>query len=136
MCGDRGDEDYAATVEGRIDWRGWVGGGEAFDHARSAGLGYEEGAIEIDCESAVECCLAGRDKRLVGYYSGGVDIDVDAAEVVLNMGDDFLDLGEGADIACVILQPYAVLRTEPKELVRRDWSNVDGCDIAVGPCED
>lgn len=136
VAGDRSDEDDTATVSRRVDWGlvGWRA--EAFGHAGGAGLGDEKGAVEIDCQSAVDVALGGVKERLIGHYTGGVDVDVDPAEVLLDAGDGILDFREGANIACVVFDSDAMLRAKVEELVRRGGSDVDSGDVAICFCED
>lgn len=102
------------------------------DHAGGAGLRDEKGASKVDGVGAADVGLDCLKERLVGHDPSGIDVNVDAAEVGLDLGDALRDLGLRCDAALVVLNFDAVpvLQIEHQQSRRRLSENVHDRDVA------
>ena len=102
MCCDAADEDDGSCcgVGSLVGARGRL---VALSHTVGAYLGDEEGAGEVDGKCVVEGFVAGHKEWFVCNDAGGVDVDVDGAEIRLYMRECLDDLVAGGYVGAVVL---------------------------------
>lgn len=86
-----------------------------FHHDVCTGLSHKEGTGEVHGEGGFDVFVGGRQEGLVSHHAGGIDVDVDGAEVGFDARNGGRDFGARGNIGAVVFNFDAVVITQSVE---------------------